>query len=794
MPEESDAPLEQLAESVRSGEQPESEITETSKETDNRPLPEQTESESEVRDVIEEHETKSLESTDSKEFEEVAEPEGVIGDESEVVVESKEPTVDRSEEFLHVTEMKSDVIIPSDVHLSEDETDRSEIVIGHEIALSEETSHDESEKVPEEEVKEEEIGVICKESDETAEEADIVAEAVTSVEMSPSMNDTEVEKELTESDKDIGAKAEIYSGWKEVDVFEHERNSLLLTSTISKDSEEVVGLHHASKEKLEKCKEGEIICELGEASYKTEQELKGTIKEVKPFKESTVHRSTEIRDIMVSSACINQSEEFFSRTGEACDSEPNGEKNGDRSKPFDVNEEMLQNRTVDSVASSTSSICSSDSDSAASFTFENPSDIVQTLHPANQSNQHVWDTHETHSTSSVSTELDRRSERPCELSVMSPECDITEQVIVQSPRSTTMVTVSPDSITIECMFNSKKSDSTLSSMNREDQLPLGMSREQTSFHRLFSDRNREGCVQSNDESSAGASTKWDHSVHTYKLHTSDSDRVSLPLKSDTEEVVSISMQGYVATERQEAFIKRTKIIATISIQPVNSKGINLLLAKYEHTVPTTGEIIAFEQSLNKNFSDCHETKTTVISSEEEYHATFSNEQCTLSMIGQDSGLGLSQVMGSSWETDLSAGAMTPKETAAISEGAFQTAFCTDEVGVNDYKPLLCYAGFLTYFNYPNFLCFVLEFQQEMHSAESSSSVTHEFLWEHGGQDVYLCGSFNNWMPIPDSVFKIALQVPEGKHYYRYIVDEETTVNLNQVIEGDLNCVELKRID
>jgi hypothetical protein len=243
MPEESDAPLEQLAESVRSGEQPESEITETSKETDNRPLPEQTESESEVRDVIEEHETKSLESTDSKEFEEVAEPEGVIGDESEVVVESKEPTVDRSEEFLHVTEMKSDVIIPSDVHLSEDETDRSEIVIGHEIALSEETSHDESEKVPEEEVKEEEIGVICKESDETAEEADIVAEAVTSVEMSPSVKeevsdvvekveleedrsevdevksdigeeivaekDNEVEKELTVYDKDVGAKPEM---------------------------------------------------------------------------------------------------------------------------------------------------------------------------------------------------------------------------------------------------------------------------------------------------------------------------------------------------------------------------------------------------------------------------------------------------------------------------------------------------------------------------------------------------------------------------------------------------------
>ncbi|KAK2148785.1 hypothetical protein LSH36_484g04132 [Paralvinella palmiformis] len=240
---EGDAPLEQLAESVRSGEQRESEITETSKKTDNRPFPEQTESELEVRDVTEEHETKSLESTDSKEFEEVAEPEGVIGDESEVVVESKEPTVDRSEEFLHVTEMKSDVIIPSDVHLSEDETDRSEIVIGHEIALSEETSHDESEKVPEEEVKEEEIEVICKESDETAEEADIVAEAVTSVEMSASVKeevsdvvekveleedrsevdevksdigeeivaekDNEVEKELTVYDKDVGAKPEM---------------------------------------------------------------------------------------------------------------------------------------------------------------------------------------------------------------------------------------------------------------------------------------------------------------------------------------------------------------------------------------------------------------------------------------------------------------------------------------------------------------------------------------------------------------------------------------------------------
>jgi hypothetical protein len=51
-----------------------------------------------------------------------------------------------------------------------------------------------------------------------------------------------------------------------------------------------------------------------------------------------------------------------------------------------------------------------------------------------------------------------------------------------------------------------------------------------------------------------------------------------------------------------------------------------------------------------------------------------------------------------------------------------------------------------------------------------------FKWTHGGQQVQLVGSFNNWQPIQmvrsGIEFSVALDLPRGVYKYRFVVDNE----------------------
>lgn len=82
------------------------------------------------------------------------------------------------------------------------------------------------------------------------------------------------------------------------------------------------------------------------------------------------------------------------------------------------------------------------------------------------------------------------------------------------------------------------------------------------------------------------------------------------------------------------------------------------------------------------------------------------------------------------------------------------------------------------------------------------TVPTAFKWIHGGSEVFVTGSFNNWQGKilmyrnEDGEFSLIIDIPPGTHHYKYIVDQEwmldeeaNTVEVNGVIN---NVVEVKR--
>jgi hypothetical protein len=82
------------------------------------------------------------------------------------------------------------------------------------------------------------------------------------------------------------------------------------------------------------------------------------------------------------------------------------------------------------------------------------------------------------------------------------------------------------------------------------------------------------------------------------------------------------------------------------------------------------------------------------------------------------------------------------------------------------------------------------------------TVPTAFKWVHGGQEVFVTGSFNNWQGKilmyrnEDGEFSLIIDIPPGTHHYKYIVDQEwmldedaNTIEVNGVVN---NVVEVKR--
>jgi 5'-AMP-activated protein kinase regulatory beta subunit len=77
----------------------------------------------------------------------------------------------------------------------------------------------------------------------------------------------------------------------------------------------------------------------------------------------------------------------------------------------------------------------------------------------------------------------------------------------------------------------------------------------------------------------------------------------------------------------------------------------------------------------------------------------------------------------------------------------------------------------------------------------NNTVQTVFKWEHGGRNVYITRTFNNWekqipMHRSGNVFSYIRKLKRGKHAFKFIVDDEWRFALDQPtvadIEGRIN--------
>uniref|UniRef100_L7M387 5'-AMP-activated protein kinase subunit beta-1 n=1 Tax=Rhipicephalus pulchellus TaxID=72859 RepID=L7M387_RHIPC len=78
-----------------------------------------------------------------------------------------------------------------------------------------------------------------------------------------------------------------------------------------------------------------------------------------------------------------------------------------------------------------------------------------------------------------------------------------------------------------------------------------------------------------------------------------------------------------------------------------------------------------------------------------------------------------------------------------------------------------------------------------------------FKWEGGGKDVCISGTFTNWKPIPmvhsHGDFVVILDVPEGDHQYKFMVDGQWVHDQNEpTVDNDMgtknNLINVKQSD
>lgn len=61
-----------------------------------------------------------------------------------------------------------------------------------------------------------------------------------------------------------------------------------------------------------------------------------------------------------------------------------------------------------------------------------------------------------------------------------------------------------------------------------------------------------------------------------------------------------------------------------------------------------------------------------------------------------------------------------------------------------------------------------------------------FKWEGGGKDVQISGTFSNWSPLPmvksHGDFVMIIDLPEGEHEYKFLVDGEWKINSTEPVK------------
>lgn len=88
-------------------------------------------------------------------------------------------------------------------------------------------------------------------------------------------------------------------------------------------------------------------------------------------------------------------------------------------------------------------------------------------------------------------------------------------------------------------------------------------------------------------------------------------------------------------------------------------------------------------------------------------------------------------------------------------------------------------------------------------ASMKATLPTVFKWEGGGKDVSISGTFTNWKPIPmvhsHGDFVVILDVPEGDHQYKFMVDGQWVHDQNEpTVDNDMgtknNLINVKQSD
>lgn len=96
---------------------------------------------------------------------------------------------------------------------------------------------------------------------------------------------------------------------------------------------------------------------------------------------------------------------------------------------------------------------------------------------------------------------------------------------------------------------------------------------------------------------------------------------------------------------------------------------------------------------------------------------------------------------------------------------------------------------------PRSLGLTTDLGTQIFDQESDGVVPNVFKWDHGGRNVYITGTFNNWekqipMHRSGNDFSYVHNLKKGKHAYKFIVDDEWRFAPDQPtvadIEGRIN--------
>jgi 5'-AMP-activated protein kinase regulatory beta subunit len=96
---------------------------------------------------------------------------------------------------------------------------------------------------------------------------------------------------------------------------------------------------------------------------------------------------------------------------------------------------------------------------------------------------------------------------------------------------------------------------------------------------------------------------------------------------------------------------------------------------------------------------------------------------------------------------------------------------------------------------PRSLGLINDLGTQIFDQESDGIVPNVFKWDHGGRNVYITGTFNNWekqipMHRSGNDFSYVHNLKKGKHAYKFIVDDEWRFAPDQPtvadIEGRIN--------